>query len=126
MKKKEIPKLLRIWFIIHFITDMIFAIPLLFFSTWTLNLFGFPLENLLFVRIVGAALIGIGGASLFNYKKEKASYEIMLTLKIIWSLTAILAIIWSIIEGAPKITWLFLAIFIGFSIVWQYYKVKLR
>jgi hypothetical protein len=126
MKKRDIPKSLRIWFIIHFIIDMLFAIPLLFFSAWTLNLFGFSLENLLFARLVGAALIGIGGASFLVRDKPKNVYLTLIDLKILWSLAAILAIIWSIIEGAPKTTWLFLAIFVGFSIVWQYYKIKLK
>lgn len=44
---------------------MIFAFPLLFAPAWTLGLFGIPVAASLPVRLVGAALIGIGGVFLF-------------------------------------------------------------
>ena len=42
---KQVSKSLRVWFKIHFIVDFLVAIPLIFFTKWTLTLFGFPLEN---------------------------------------------------------------------------------
>jgi hypothetical protein len=116
-----IPKSLRVWFTIHFIVDMLFAIPLIVFPTTFLSFFGFTGE-LMFARLVGAALIGIGGASYFTQKKE--SFKIMLQLKLLWSGAAIVAILWSIIEGTSVWAWLFLVIFCGFFGVWMYYKVN--
>ena len=119
---KKVPKSLRIWFKIHFVVDFLVAIPLIFFTKWTLGLFGFPLENLVFARLIGAALIGIGGTSYFCKKKEH--FEIMLILKIFWSLAAILALIWGLIETEMLSLWLFLIIFVIFSAVWNYYWFK--
>ena len=119
---KQVSKSLRVWFKIHFIVDFLIAIPLIFFTKWTLGLFGFPLENLVFARLIGAALIGIGGTSYFCKKKEH--FEIMLILKIFWSLAAILALIWGIVETEILSLWLFLIIFVIFSGVWQYYWFK--
>ena len=122
----EIPKSLRIWFIIHFIADIIFAIPLIIAPAWTLGLFGFESVGALTARLVGAALVGIGGASLFMHKEGADSFNTMLTLKILWSNAAIIAILLSIVEGGPKSQWLFLGIFVVFAVIWIYYKIKLR
>ncbi|MBT4651772.1 hypothetical protein HOC13_04610 [Candidatus Woesearchaeota archaeon] len=119
---KQVPKSLRVWFLIHFVVDIIVAIPLIFFTKYTLSLFGFPLENLVFARLVGAALIGIGMTSYFCKKKEH--FEIMLILKIFWSLAAIVALIWGIIETKLPALWVFLIIFIIFSTVWHFYQMR--
>ncbi len=122
----KIPYSLRIWFIIHSIIDILFGLPLLFYPTLTLALFGFSSEETLMARLVGAALLGIGGVSWISKDKGKESYTSLLTLKIIWSLSAIFAIILSIAKGAPKTSWFFLFLFLGFSIVWVYYQTKMR
>ncbi len=120
MKKKEVPKSLRIWFKIHFLADMIFAIPLFIAPVWFLNILGFTIVEPVTARLVAAALLGIGGTSYFT--KEKYSFDILLTLKLIWSSTAVIGLIWSIIDGAPLITWLIVIIFAAFFGVWLYYK----
>ena len=101
----SIPKSLRIWFLIHFIVDIIFAIPLIFFPERFLALFGILAVETVTPRLVGAALVGIGGASFFVRNKSKESYDIMLTLKILWSSAAILALLVSSYVGAPKAIW---------------------
>ena len=131
-EKNTVPKSLRTWFLIHFIVDMIFAIPLIFFPTYVLNLLGFTStgSELVTARLVGAALIGIGGASFFNYKntskESKESYNIMLTLKILWSIAAIIALLISALNGAPKSIWLIIITFAIFSGIWQYYKIRIN
>jgi len=118
----QVPQSLRVWFWAHFIVDMLFGIPLLFVPAATLSLFGLPAANLLFARLVGAALLGIGGASLSMRQAGSETYRAILELKVIWSLSAIFAISLSLFQGAPKIVWGFLAIFILFSTVWIYYR----
>ena len=123
----SVPYSLRVWFVIHFIVDVIFAIPLLFFPVFTLNLLGFPLVEPVTARLVGAALLGIGGASLITQCAGKESFRSLLTLKIIWSLGAITGLLLSIYERvAPGSTWLFLGLFALFSGVWIYYYKKLE
>ena len=123
---KKIPASLRIWFLAHFVIDIIFGFSLLLTPFWLLNLFGFETTDLFSARLVGAALLAIGFSSLLAYNKEIEVFQTLLTLKIIWSLAAILAIIISILESAPKSAYIILAIFIIFSSSWIYYKLKLN
>ena len=123
-KKQEVPKGLKIWFVAHFFIDIILAIPLIFFPTVFLSLLGFTISNKLFIRLVGAALVGIGGASLFAYSQEKPHYQALLTLKIIWSISAIIALALSIKEN-PLVIYSLMGIVTLFSLIWIHYKLKL-
>ena len=118
----KITKGLKNWFFAHFVIDMLFAVALIFFPGLIVGLFGFPVENLVFVRLVGAALIGIGMAPLFTKKKE--AFEIMLTLKIFWSVSAIIVLIWGLVVSGNNWLWLFICVFVVFSFTWFYYKFK--
>jgi len=126
MKKGGVQKSLRIWFIVHFIIDIIFAIPLIFFPVMFLKFLGFTVVDPITARLVGAALIGIGGASYFTRNKSKESYDILLTLKILWSIAAIITLIWSIVETQLMVLWPILIVFVIFSVTWIYYKSKLN
>lgn len=123
----KVPQSLRNWFLIHFIVDILFGIPLFFFPEFTLQLFGLPgtPAEAILARILGAGLFGIGGVSFFSYKKSKESYDILLTMKIIWSLSAILALLISLYLGAPASLWILVIVFTIFSITWIYYKKKI-
>ena len=50
----------------------------------------------------------------------------MLRLKSISSGVAALGLALSIVQGAPQITWALLAIFVGFGVPWNYYRIRLR
>jgi hypothetical protein len=121
--KKEVPNSLKRWFLVHFIIDLLFAIPLIFAPVYFLQLFNFQITEPLMAQLVGSALLGIGGTSYFTKTKEQ--YEIMLNLKIIWSVSAILILIYNILTGAPNLTWLILLTFVIFSITWIYYRKNL-
>ena len=58
-----VPKSLRTWFVIHFVLDFIFAIPLILAPRAFLGLLGWTSIDPIAARLVGAALIGIGGES---------------------------------------------------------------
>ena len=74
-------------------------------------------------RLVAAALLAIGTTSLFVSRQQKEQFETLLTLKIIWSITAIIGILWSMAEdGTAASLWLFVGLFGMFSAVWIYYK----
>ncbi len=123
---REVPQSLRIWFVIHYLVDMVFAIPLIFFTAKLLTSLSFGTENLILARLVGAALIGIWGTSFIMYKKSIEAYRTMLTLKLVWSGSAILAITISLLEAQLGILWLSLLIFIVFFSIWAYYLFKLK
>ena len=123
---QQVPFCLRVWFVIHFVVDVIFAIPLLFFPVFTLKLFGFSLVEPVTARLVGAALLGIGGSSLIIQSAGKESFCSLLILKIIWSLGAILGLVLSMYERvAPDTALFFLGLFGFFLAVWVYYYKKL-
>jgi hypothetical protein len=120
-----VPSSLKKWFIFHFIVDILFAIPLLFFPGVFLSFWGFLAFNSLTARMTGAALMGIGLNSYLMSRKGVEVYCSMLTLKIVWSVSAIIAIVLTIMEGGPSSLYLFLSIFIMFSMVWTYYKIRM-
>lgn len=121
----KVPKSLRIWFVIHFVIDLIFAIPLIIFPTKFLTFLGWTTIDNFSARLVGAALLGIGGISLLKNKAGLETYHALLTLKIIWSLTALLGILLTMLEKPTKIGWLIYGIFAIFSLVWINYKISL-
>ena len=121
-----VPKGLRTWFIIHFIADYLFGIPLLIAPIWTMTFFGWASIDPATTRLVGAALLGIGGESFLGRDASVETYRAMLNLKIIWSLGAIFSIAAAVVQDAPPITWLLLIIFLIFSITWIYYRMKIK
>lgn len=50
----------------------------------------------------------------------------MLRLKCVWSATAIAGVALSIAQGAAPAAWAVLAVFVGFAVVWNYYRLRLR
>jgi hypothetical protein len=125
-KIEAVPNGLRTWFVIHFVADVLFAIPLLLFPQVFLNLFGWKTYDPIMTRLVGAALMGIGVESLLGRKASAATFRAMLNLKVIWASSALVAIGIGIAEGAASTAWLFLAIFFVFWCVWIYYRMVLR
>ena len=122
-----VPQSLRFWFVIHFVVDFIFAIPLLIAPVWLLTLFGFETADPFTARLVGAALIGIGGESLLGWNGTVEAFRAMLNLKIIWSLAAIFSIILTlVITGGPIMAYLILLVLAVFSGLWMYYRFLLR
>lgn len=123
---KKIPKSLKTWFIIHFIVDLIFAIPLLFFPEWILGIFGLPIIQTVMARLVGAALIGIGGVSFWIRNEGVEVYKALLKLKLLWSSSAILGIGLSLFAGESQLLWIVLIIFAAFFGLWGWYLNKIK
>lgn len=120
-----VPQSLRIWFVVHFIADMLFALPLLFLPRAFLGSLGWTTYDPLTARLVGAALMGIGLESLLGRNASAETFRAMLNLKIIWSSSAIFAISAALFEGAPATGWVFLVIFVVFCVTWVTYRVRL-
>ena len=118
----DVPKGLRTWFVIHFAVDIVFAVPLLLVPKWILPLFGWSAVDPITSRLVGAALLGIGGASLLERNAGREVFRAMLGLKIIWATAALVAIALGILAGGPATAWLFFAIFGVFLAVWICYR----
>ena len=122
----DVPQNLRRWFVIHFATDILFAIPLLLIPEIIMPLMGWEFVDPITSRLVGAALLGIGGESLLGRNAGRAVYKAMLNLKVLWGSAAAFGITLGILNGAPTSAWIFLGIFVVFDCVWLYYWLKLR
>ncbi len=123
---KEVPVSLRRWFVVHFIVDMIFGLPLLLFPEWMMSVLGFGVGEQVTARLVGAALVGIGGVSLWVREEKREVFVTLLRLKLLWSGSAIVGLALAILVGAPVMMVGVLAIFMGFFLLWWYYYKLLK
>ena len=121
-----IPKSLRTWFVIHFILDVTFALPLLLLPRLFLGLLGWTVIDPIAARIVGAALMGIGIESYLGRNAGIEAYRGMLNLKVIWSSSVVFGLLLTLLtEGGPVMAWGFVAIFGAFCCVWSYYRIQI-
>jgi hypothetical protein len=124
----EVPLALRKWFLVHFLIDFIFAIPLMFIPVMLLTSMGWQAVDPVAARLVAAALFGIGLESLLSYNAPVETYKGMLNLKITWSFGAIVGLILSLVQGdqgRPAVLWLLLLVFVFFNGLWIYWKIKI-
>ncbi len=123
---RDVPKSLRVWFVIHFVIDIIFAIPMLLVPELLMPLMGWSVVDPITSRLVGAALLAIGVESLLGRKASRDVFKAMLNLKILWASGAVVGIGLGLVAGGPPLAWIFLEIFAAFLGLWVYYRVKLR
>ena len=116
---------LRRWFVVHFVADLLAAIPLFVAPRAVLHFLGWTEVDPIATRLVAAALAGIGIESLLGRNASEGAFRAMLNLKVIWSAVAALGVLWSIADGAPLAAWGVLAIFAGFHVIWLYYRLTL-
>jgi len=124
-KTNNVPRSLRVWFIIHFVVDYAFGIPLMIAPQFVLGLFGFVNMDVLAARLVAAAFLSIGGVSLLVRNHGAHTYRALLLFKILWSLFAVLGIVLTLIQGAPQFVFGVLLTFAVFSAVWLHYWIKM-
>jgi hypothetical protein len=77
-------------------------------------------------RLVAAALFGIGIESYLGRNAGVEAFRAMLNLKVIWSATAAIGVLWSQLAGGPPAGWGVFAIFASFHLVWLRYRLLLR
>jgi len=121
---------LQIWFRIHFVADILFALPLFFFPGKFMSLFGWIEIDPVMARLVAAALFGIGIESLIaSYKADLKAFREMLNLKVIWSFTASAGLVIALVHGEharPLMLWIITGIFILFHALWLSYRIRLK
>jgi fucose 4-O-acetylase-like acetyltransferase len=128
MNKSPVPNALKNWFIVHFIIDIVFAVPLFFIPAAFLSFFGWQTIDPFATRIVAAALFGIGIESFLGRNAAIQTYKNMLNLKIIWSGVTIAGIGLTILQSPNPASfgqWFLLAVFIGFHCLWIYWRKKI-
>ena len=117
---------LRKWFVLHFVADLVFAVPLLVAPRAFLGALGWTCVDPISARLVGAALAAIGIESVLVRGEGPRVFRAMLTLKVIWSACATVGILASQLQGGPALGWAFLVVFAVFNVVWTYYLRGLR
>lgn len=125
-KMTPVPVSLRRWFVVHFVADVVVAIPLLAVPATFLGSLGWGTVDPLTARMVGAALAGIGVESFLCRHDTVEVFRAMLRLKCIWSGAAIAGLSLSLAQGAPPAAWAVLSVFVAFAIVWNHYRLRLR
>jgi hypothetical protein len=120
-----VPANLRRWFVIHFWADVLAALPLFLAPRQVLSWFGWAEVDPIATRLVAAALFGIGIESYLGRNADVHAFRGMLNLKVIWSATAVLGVLWSQLEGGPAAGWAVLLIFLTFHVVWLRYRLQL-
>jgi hypothetical protein len=122
----DVPPSLRLWFVVHAAVDLVAALPLLVAPAAVLGRLGWTCVDPVAVRLVGAALLAIGGQSFLMRNAGLEAYRVMVGLKVIWSLAACFGLVSAIAVGAPPITWAFLGIFIAFAGIWAHHAIRFR
>jgi hypothetical protein len=122
---RTVPSSLRRWFVVHFVADVLVAVPLFVAPRASLELLGWTSVDPLATRLVAAALFGIGIESFIGRTADASAFRAMLNLKLIWSAAATLGILWSQLEGGPPLGWVALAIFAAFHALWLRYRLQL-
>lgn len=120
------PKSLRTWFVVHFVVDVLAAVPLFVAPTAVLKLLGWGDVDPLATRLVAAALFGIGIESWIGRNGNLETFRSMLNLKVIWSATATIGALWTQLDAGPPAGWAVVGIFASFFVVWVTYRIRVR
>jgi hypothetical protein len=122
----EVPRTLRAWFMVDALVDVVAGLPLLAAPELVLRRLGWTCVDPVSARLVGAALLAIGGQSFLGRDAGVDVYRAMLRLKLVWSLAAAVSLFVGIGAGAPPAAWALLSIFIAFAGVWLHHSIRFR
>ena len=117
--------MLRKWLVFHFYVDYAVAIPMFFGAEQIAVYFPeYPLDTVA-LRVVAAALFGIGFSSLQASNLDYNNMVKKLRWAVIWSGTAWTGVLISLLNGGHPLNWPVFITFVLFNILWTYYAIKL-
>jgi hypothetical protein len=122
----KVPTMLRKWLVFHFYFDYAVAIPIFFGAEQIVVYFPeYPLDTVA-LRIVAAALFGIGFSSLQASSLDYDNMVKKLRWAVIWSGTAWIGVLISLVNDGHPLNWPVFFTFVLFNFLWTYYAVKLN
>ena len=122
----EAPRPLRTWLVVHGASHLAGGLALLAAPGLVLQRLGWTTVGPVLPRVVGAAALAIGAASLRAHDAAPEVVRARVRLNLAWSFTAAAALFIYIGAGAPPATWAFLSIFIVLTGVWLNAAIRFR
>ncbi len=124
--KEEISKLLKITFLIHFFVAVIFGLVFTVIVEIYLELVGWPYDDPVTGRVLGAVFLGFAVSSLLSWRETKwESVKIVVQMEIAWLIIGTAVHFFAIFTDPllPFIIWVQVAILIVFLVAftWFYY-----
>ena len=124
--EKQIPKGLKITFLVHFITAGIFGAGFLLIPEMLTEMLGARAMEPSTFRLVGAAMLAFAASSWLAYRQpvwEKV--KIVVQIEIVWTVLGVLATLWGLMfEGLPAADWMNVVILGAFAVAFAafYYR----
>lgn len=121
---KGLLKGLEIVFLLHFVLGLIIGFIFLFFPEFYCDLFDFEITDHGAFRIIGAASLALGGSSLLAYRsKDWEKAKLFVQMELIWLISAIVAMVWWLVDSGPIAGWWIFGMFAAFMIAFIYFYI---
>jgi hypothetical protein len=120
-----VPRSLRELFFADSALACLSAVPLFVAPRLVLGAFGWITIDPVCARLVAASVFALGVRSSLMRNSSLEVYRELVALKLLWSLGATAALIWSAMQGAPVFTWALAAAFAVFFSGWTYWWRRL-
>jgi len=123
MMERQIPKGLKITFLVHFIMAVIFGAGFLLIPEMVTGMLGARAMEPSTFRLVGAAMLAFGTSSWLAYRQTLWDrVKIVVQVEIVWTLLGVLAMLWGLtFEGLPAADWTNVLILGAFAIAFTYF-----
>ena len=119
---KELQKGLEIVFLVHFIVGLVLGVIFLFIPETYCNLIDVAMTDYGVLRLVGAASLALGGSSFIAYRsKDWEKAKLIVQIDLIWLISAIVGLVWWIIESGLVVGWWIFGMFVAFLIAFGYF-----
>lgn len=119
---KELQKGLEIVFLVHFIVGLVLGVIFLFIPETYCNLIDVAMTDYGVLRLVGAASLALGGSSFIAYRsKDWEKAKLIVQIDLIWLISAIVGLVWWIIESGLVVGWWIFGMFVAFLIAFVYF-----
>ncbi len=121
MAEKEVSKVLKITFLVHFVVAVILGFLYLFLPDEFVALFSWPYSDPVAIRLLGAAFLGLGiSSALGSRESDWEKVKIVVVMEIIWLAVAFVVTLLSVIiagTGLGGLLFVFISVaFLGLFI----------